>query len=97
MQSQCLGMLSARIMRWLLPIGGADWLGDLLYVPEALYCVGSRLQCWAGREPGVLMRRSRRHSQARTVGATPKYYGYMFLDRAVCPTATGGEGGVSIG
>jgi hypothetical protein len=39
------------------------------------------------------MRRSRRHSQARTVGATPKYYGYMFLDRALCPTATGGEGG----
>jgi hypothetical protein len=33
-------MLGARIMRWLLPIGGADWLGDLLYVPEALYCVG---------------------------------------------------------
>ncbi|MGO9513131.1 MAG: DoxX family protein, partial [Steroidobacteraceae bacterium] len=28
-----------RIRAW-RPIDRADWLGDLLYVPEALYCIG---------------------------------------------------------
>jgi uncharacterized membrane protein YphA (DoxX/SURF4 family) len=28
-----------RVRGW-QPIDGADWLGDLLYVPETLYCIG---------------------------------------------------------
>jgi uncharacterized membrane protein YphA (DoxX/SURF4 family) len=39
----CAGALALdavrRIRTW-QPIDRADWLGDLLYVPEALYCVG---------------------------------------------------------
>jgi uncharacterized membrane protein YphA (DoxX/SURF4 family) len=33
------------------PIDRADWLGDLLYVPEALYCVGLTVVMLAG--PGA--------------------------------------------
>ncbi len=39
-----------RIRAW-LPIDRADWLGDLLYVPEALYCIGLTIVMLAG--PGT--------------------------------------------
>ena len=39
----CFGAIALdavkRISAW-QPIDRADWLGDLLYVPEALYCIG---------------------------------------------------------
>src|SRR5271168_703899 len=39
-----------RIRAW-RPIDRADWLGDLLYVPEALYCIGLTVVMLAG--PGT--------------------------------------------
>ncbi len=36
-----------RIRAW-QPIDRADWLGDLLYVPEALYCLGLAVVMLAG-------------------------------------------------
>ncbi len=39
-----------RIRAW-RPIDRADWLGDLLYVPEALYCIGLTVVMLAG--PGA--------------------------------------------
>jgi uncharacterized membrane protein YphA (DoxX/SURF4 family) len=39
-----------RIRAW-QPIDRADWLGDLLYVPEALYCIGLTVVMLAG--PGA--------------------------------------------
>src|SRR5271170_2016408 len=39
-----------RIRAW-QPIDRADWLGDLLYVPEALYCIGLTIVMLAG--PGA--------------------------------------------
>jgi putative oxidoreductase len=39
-----------RIRAW-RPLGAADWLGDLLYVPEALYCVGLTIVMLGG--PGT--------------------------------------------
>jgi uncharacterized membrane protein YphA (DoxX/SURF4 family) len=50
----CAGALALdavkRIRAW-QPIDRADWLGDLLYVPEALYCVGLAVVMLAG--PGL--------------------------------------------
>jgi uncharacterized membrane protein YphA (DoxX/SURF4 family) len=47
----CAGVLALdgvkRIRAW-QPIDRADWLGDLLYVPEALYCVGLTVVMLAG-------------------------------------------------
>src|SRR5271155_5204419 len=39
-----------RISAW-RPIDRADWLGDLLYLPEALYCIGLTVVMLAG--PGT--------------------------------------------
>ncbi len=39
-----------RIRAW-RPIDRADWLGDLLYVPEALYCIGLTVVMLAGPGP----------------------------------------------
>jgi|HubBroStandDraft_1064217.scaffolds.fasta_scaffold02124_7 uncharacterized membrane protein YphA (DoxX/SURF4 family) len=39
-----------RIRAW-NPIDRADWLGDLLYVPEALYCIGLSVVMLAGPGP----------------------------------------------
>jgi putative oxidoreductase len=39
-----------RIRAW-QPIDGADWLGDLLYVPETLYCIGMAVVMLGG--PGT--------------------------------------------
>lgn len=50
----CIGALAfdavKRIRAW-QPIDRADWLGDLLYVPEALYCIGLSVVMLAG--PGT--------------------------------------------
>ena len=50
----CAGALALdavkRIRAW-APIDRADWLGDLLYVPEALYCIGLTIVILAG--PGT--------------------------------------------
>jgi uncharacterized membrane protein YphA (DoxX/SURF4 family) len=35
----CIFEAVKRIRAW-QPIDRADWLGDLLYIPEALYCIG---------------------------------------------------------
>ena len=47
----CFGALALdavkRIRAW-QPIDRADWLGDLLYVPEALYCIGLAVVMLAG-------------------------------------------------
>ena len=47
----CAGALSLdafkRIRAW-QPIDRADWLGDLLYVPEGLYCIGLTIIMLAG-------------------------------------------------
>jgi uncharacterized membrane protein YphA (DoxX/SURF4 family) len=47
----CMGALALdavkRIRAW-QPIDRADWLGDLLYVPEALYCIGLAVVMLAG-------------------------------------------------
>jgi uncharacterized membrane protein YphA (DoxX/SURF4 family) len=42
-----------RIRAW-QPIDRADWLGDLLYVPEALYCIGLTVVMLAGPGPWSL-------------------------------------------
>jgi uncharacterized membrane protein YphA (DoxX/SURF4 family) len=50
----CVGALALdavkRIRSW-LPIDRADWLGDLLYVPEALYSIGLTVVMLAGPGP----------------------------------------------
>ena len=50
----CVGALGLdavkRIRSW-QPIDRADWLGDLLYVPEALYCIGLTVVMLAGPGP----------------------------------------------
>jgi uncharacterized membrane protein YphA (DoxX/SURF4 family) len=50
----CVGAIALdavkRINAW-KPIDRADWLGDLLYLPEALYCVGLMVVMLAG--PGA--------------------------------------------
>jgi putative oxidoreductase len=51
----CAGALALdavkRIRTW-GPVDHADWLGDLLYVPESLYCIGLSVVMLAG--PGRL-------------------------------------------
>src|SRR5580692_3267264 len=42
-----------RIRAW-QPIDRADWLGDLLYIPEALYCIGLTVVMLAGPGPWSL-------------------------------------------
>jgi putative oxidoreductase len=42
-----------RIREW-QPIDRADWLGDLLYVPESLYCIGLSVVMLAGPGPWSL-------------------------------------------
>jgi putative oxidoreductase len=42
-----------RIRAW-QPIDRADWLGDLLYLPEALYCIGLSVVMLAGPGPWSL-------------------------------------------
>jgi uncharacterized membrane protein YphA (DoxX/SURF4 family) len=53
----CVGALAfdavKRIRAW-QPIDRADWLGDLLYVPEALYCIGLTVVMLAGPGPWSL-------------------------------------------
>jgi uncharacterized membrane protein YphA (DoxX/SURF4 family) len=53
----CIGALSLdavkRIRAW-QPVDRADWLGDLLYVPEALYCIGLTVVMLAGPGPWSL-------------------------------------------
>jgi uncharacterized membrane protein YphA (DoxX/SURF4 family) len=53
----CVGALALdavkRIRAW-QPIDRADWLGDLLYVPEALYCIGLSVVMMAGPGPWSL-------------------------------------------
>jgi len=39
-----------RIQAW-RPIDRADWLGDLLYLPETLYCIGLAIVMLAGPGP----------------------------------------------
>jgi len=50
----CLGAVlldaSKRLAAW-QPIDRADWLGDLLYLPEVLYCIGLAVLMLAG--PGA--------------------------------------------
>jgi uncharacterized membrane protein YphA (DoxX/SURF4 family) len=53
----CAGALAfdalKRIRTW-QPLDRADWLGDLLYVPEALYCVGLCVVMLGGPGPWSL-------------------------------------------
>ena len=53
----CVGALALdavkRIRAW-RPIDRADWLGDLLYVPESLYCIGLTVLMLAGPGPWTL-------------------------------------------
>jgi putative oxidoreductase len=42
-----------RIRAW-QPVDRADWLGDLLYVPETLYCIGLSVVMLAGPGPWSL-------------------------------------------
>jgi uncharacterized membrane protein YphA (DoxX/SURF4 family) len=42
-----------RIRAW-QPVDRADWLGDLLYVPESLYCIGMTVVMLAGPGPWSL-------------------------------------------
>jgi uncharacterized membrane protein YphA (DoxX/SURF4 family) len=42
-----------RIRAW-QPLDRADWLGDLLYIPEALYCIGLTVVMLAGPGPWSL-------------------------------------------
>jgi putative oxidoreductase len=42
-----------RIRAW-QPLDRADWLGDLLYTPEALYCIGLSVVMLAGPGPWSL-------------------------------------------
>jgi uncharacterized membrane protein YphA (DoxX/SURF4 family) len=50
----CVGALAfdavKRIRSW-LPIDRADWIGDLLYVPESLYCIGLTVVMLGGPGP----------------------------------------------
>jgi uncharacterized membrane protein YphA (DoxX/SURF4 family) len=50
----CIGALALdavkRISAW-QPIDRADWLSDLLYVPEGLYCIGLTVVMLAGPGP----------------------------------------------
>jgi uncharacterized membrane protein YphA (DoxX/SURF4 family) len=50
----CIGAISLdaikRIPAW-RPIDRADWLGDLLYLPETLYCIGLAIVMLAGPGP----------------------------------------------
>jgi uncharacterized membrane protein YphA (DoxX/SURF4 family) len=53
----CVGALSfdaVKRMRTWQPIDRADWLGDLLYVPEALYSIGLTVVMLAGPGPWSL-------------------------------------------
>ena len=53
----CIGALALDAVKrkraW-QPIDRADWLGDLLYVPEALYCIGLTVVMLAGSGPRSL-------------------------------------------
>jgi putative oxidoreductase len=53
----CVGAIALdavkRIRSW-QPIDRADWLGDLLYVPESLYCIGLTVVILAGPGPWSL-------------------------------------------
>jgi uncharacterized membrane protein YphA (DoxX/SURF4 family) len=53
----CVGAIALdavkRIRAW-KPIDRADWLGDLLYVPESLYCIGLTVVMLAGPGPWSL-------------------------------------------
>jgi uncharacterized membrane protein YphA (DoxX/SURF4 family) len=53
----CIGAVALdavkRIRAW-QPLDRADWLGDLLYVPEALYCIGLTVVMLAGPGPWSL-------------------------------------------
>lgn len=53
----CAGALALdavkRIRAW-QPIDRADWLGDLLYVPEGLYCIGLTVVMLGGPGPWSL-------------------------------------------
>jgi uncharacterized membrane protein YphA (DoxX/SURF4 family) len=53
----CVGALALdavkRIRAW-QPIDRADWLGDLLYLPESLYCIGLTVVMLAGPGPWSL-------------------------------------------
>ena len=53
----CLGAIALdarkRVTAW-QPINRADWLGDLLYLPEALYCIGLAVVMLAGPGPWSL-------------------------------------------
>ena len=53
----CLGAVvldaSKRLSAW-QPIDRADWLGDLLYIPEALYCIGLAVVMLGGPGPWSL-------------------------------------------
>jgi putative oxidoreductase len=42
-----------RIREW-QPVDRADWLGDLLYLPESLYCIGLTVVMLAGPGPWSL-------------------------------------------
>ena len=50
----CLGALALdavkRVGAW-QPIDSADWVGDVLYLPEALYCIGLAVVMLAGPGP----------------------------------------------
>jgi uncharacterized membrane protein YphA (DoxX/SURF4 family) len=53
----CLGAFTLdarkRVGTW-MPINRADWVGDLLYLPEALYCIGLAIVMLAGPGPWSL-------------------------------------------
>ena len=53
----CLGAVALdavkRIRAW-GPLDRADWLGDILYIPEALYCIGLTVVMLAGPGPWSL-------------------------------------------
>jgi hypothetical protein len=37
-----------------MPINRADWIGDVLYLPEALYCIGLAVVVLGGPGPWSL-------------------------------------------
>jgi uncharacterized membrane protein YphA (DoxX/SURF4 family) len=53
----CVGAIALdavkRIQAW-RPIDRADWLGDLLYIPESLYCIGLAVVMLGGPGPWSL-------------------------------------------
>jgi putative oxidoreductase len=53
----CVGAIALdavkRITAW-QPLDRADWLGDLLYIPESLYCIGLTVVMLAGPGPWSL-------------------------------------------